>query len=257
MPPKGKAGESMYHGLKEQLRSSPFVHADETGFREDGMNGYLWSFSTPDTRCYLRDPSRSGQVVELVLGETFRGRLVSDFYSAYNGYLGEHQRCWVHLLRDLHELSDKHAHRQSVQSFVGAVRSLFDQARAFEHPDAGRRRRMRVLLQKKLMDVVRPFLRQPVPQRILAERMERFLPELFVFVEHPDTPPDNNAAERAIRPVVVTRQVAGGRRSRVGSDTVAVLQTLFATWRLRGHDPLDCCRRLLAGTLTPDGNPAC
>jgi hypothetical protein len=36
----------------------------------------------------------------------FRGHLVSDFYGGYNQYAGRHQRCWVHLLRDLHTLKE-------------------------------------------------------------------------------------------------------------------------------------------------------
>ena len=39
-----------------------------------------------------------------MLGDRFGGVLVSDFYAAYNHYPGLKQRCWVHLLRDIHEL---------------------------------------------------------------------------------------------------------------------------------------------------------
>ena len=38
--------------LKKQIRSSPAVQADETGWREDGINGYIWSVSTPQIRYY-------------------------------------------------------------------------------------------------------------------------------------------------------------------------------------------------------------
>ena len=39
-----------------------------------------------------------------VLDESFSGVLVSDFYAAYHHYPGLKQRCWVHLLRDIHDL---------------------------------------------------------------------------------------------------------------------------------------------------------
>ena len=55
-------------------------------------------------RYYEYSPSRSHQVALRLLGERFRGMLVSDFYAAYNLIPGRHQRCWTHLLRDLHEL---------------------------------------------------------------------------------------------------------------------------------------------------------
>jgi hypothetical protein len=38
----------------EQIRASPVVHADETGWRQDGANGYVWTFSTPTERYFLR-----------------------------------------------------------------------------------------------------------------------------------------------------------------------------------------------------------
>ena len=34
--------------LHRAIRASPAVQADETGWREDGENGYIWSVSTPD-----------------------------------------------------------------------------------------------------------------------------------------------------------------------------------------------------------------
>jgi transposase len=36
--------------LKREIRASPAVQADETGWREDGLNGYIWSVCTPDIR---------------------------------------------------------------------------------------------------------------------------------------------------------------------------------------------------------------
>ena len=84
------------------------VYGDETGWRQDGRNGYLWSFSTPEVRYFLYRPSRGRTVVEEVLGDEFEGVLVSDFYGAYNVYQGPHQRCWTHLLRDIHQLNEQY-----------------------------------------------------------------------------------------------------------------------------------------------------
>ena len=38
-------GSGVYDSLLDQVRGSPVAHGDETGWREDGVNGYLWSFS--------------------------------------------------------------------------------------------------------------------------------------------------------------------------------------------------------------------
>ena len=98
----GKA-QAELAGILERIRCSPVVHADETGRREDGHNGYVWTFSTPTQRYFLR-LGRGKVVVDEVLGDQFAGALVSDFYAAYHHYDGPKQRCWAHLLRDIHDL---------------------------------------------------------------------------------------------------------------------------------------------------------
>ena len=60
--------------LKTALRHSGVVQADETGWREDGHNGYVWSFSTPSgLRYYEYERSRAGAVAQWVLEATFGG----------------------------------------------------------------------------------------------------------------------------------------------------------------------------------------
>ena len=73
--------------IVERIRGSPVVHADETGWREDGHNGYVWTFSTPTQRYFLRR-GRGKAVVDDLLGEEFASVLVSDFYAAYHHYDG-------------------------------------------------------------------------------------------------------------------------------------------------------------------------
>jgi transposase len=70
--------------------------------------------------------------------------------------------------------------------------------------------------------------------------------ELFTFVEFPDVPDDNNAAERAIRPAVIIRKVCGGTPSEQITYVKAALMSLFATWCVRQEDPIEKCRAILA-----------
>ena len=76
--------------------------------------------------------------------------------------------------------------------------------------------------------------------------MEKHLKELFVFVAEPEAPPDNNAAERSLRPVVINRKISGGSRSATGTDTKTTLASIFGTWRAQGLNPLAACRQLFA-----------
>ena len=242
-------GRSEYEQLGEKIRGSPVVNGDETGWRESGQNGYLWSFSTPEVRYFLYRKSRSQVVVKEVLGEEFEGTLVTDFYASYNAHKGPHQRCWTHLLRDIHELKQKHEGDESVQQWAKAVKAIYERAKAYKGPSRGlgpvQQKAQRVKKQREfeqeLLDVCKPHLKKKQPQSTLCERIERFLPELFMFVADERVPADNNAAERSLREPVVSRKISGGTRSERGSETKSILASLFGTWRLMGMDLHESC----------------
>ena len=93
----------------------------------------------------------------------------------------------------------------------------------------------------------RPFLDDPAAaQGKLCRHIEGFIKELFVFVAEPSLPADNNAAERSLRPLVISRKISGGTRSQAGTDSKLTLASLFGTWRARGLNPLTACRQLLS-----------
>ena len=194
------------------------VYGDETGWREDGRNGYLWSFSTPEVRYFLRRGSRGSKVVAEVLGDEFDGVLVSGFYGAYNVHQGLHQRCWTHLLRDIHQLKERYPQHQGLAQWAQQVREVYDQAQACPGPDPELpetvQRAQRVKLQQqcqhRLLSICKPYLGSDAPMSVLCQRVERFLPELFTFVAEPRAKADNNAAERSLRPTVVSRKISGG-----------------------------------------------
>ena len=247
-------GQEEYTRLRQEIRASPVVYGDETGWRQDGRNGYLWSFSTPKVRYFLYRPGRSQRVVEEVLGDEFEGVLVSDFYGAYNVYQGPHQRCWTHLLRDIHQLKEQHPQDLVLARWAHAVREVYDHAQAYPEPDPNLpetvRRAQRVEQQQRyqqwLWSICKPYLGSDAPMRVLCQRVERFLPELFTFVAEPRASADNNAAERSLRPPVVSRKISGGTRSGQGSETKSILASLFGTWRLQERNPYQALQSILS-----------
>jgi transposase len=129
-------GKALVEELKQQIRGSPVVNGDETGWRENGQNGYVWSCSTEQVRYLVYHKSRPGRVVKEVLGEEFEGVVVSDFYGGYNVHLGLHQRCWVHLLRDLHDLKEKHSKDQGLRKWAAKVKAIYERAKGYIGPSA-------------------------------------------------------------------------------------------------------------------------
>lgn len=259
----GLAGPA-HRRLKHQIRGSPVVHGDETGWRQNGRNGYLWSFSTPTVKYLLYRKSRGGRVVREVLGDEFEGVLVSDFYGAYNVHSGYHQRCWAHLLRDINKLVEDYPDHQQLNQWAPAVTGLFRAAKDYPGPDQQRYSTVRAQRQQrtrdsrdfaeKLLSICQPYLTQPTPMTGLCKRIDKYLDELFMFIADPAVPPDNNPAERALRHSVIARKISGGTRSAQGSKTKMVLASLFGTWKLQQQNPFQECLNLL--TAVSAGRPA-
>ena len=229
----------------ERIRGSPAVHADESGWREDGVNGYVWTFSTPTERYFVRR-GRNKELVDEVLGESFAGVLISDFYAAYNHYPGLKQRCWVHLLRDISDLKAMRPDDDSVAIWAAEVKRVYDKARTLAVSDGRLVSGPQLALEERLLSLCRPFSSdESAPQAKLCRRIERFIKELFVFVSHPQVRSDNNPAERSLRHLVVSRNISGGTRSARGTDSKMTLASAFGSWRAKELDPLLQCRRLL------------
>lgn len=239
--------------LLTQIRASPAVQADETGWREDGSNGYIWSMSTPTIRYYEYHHSRAGEVIKKLIGDDFEGVLGSDFYGGYNIHQGLHQRCWVHFLRDIHDLKKLHPDHGQLWQWAKQVKQIYERAKAAPVPDPQlpitKQHAQRVALQhafeQELWQVCAPFVRTETIMHTLCERVERFLPELFVFVAYPGVPSDNNLAERSVRPLVIARKISGGTRSPKGSSTRMGLASLFGTWMAQSLNPFSQCLALL------------
>ena len=53
-------GRPLYEQLKKSLPKKPFVHADKTGWRVDGINRWLHCHAARGAIVYLIDPSRGG-----------------------------------------------------------------------------------------------------------------------------------------------------------------------------------------------------
>ncbi|GAC1655343.1 MAG: IS66 family transposase [Herpetosiphon sp.] len=245
--------------LKAQARASPILHADETGWRQAGHNGYIWSLSTPGpaaVRYYEYDASRAGAVAVRLIGSDYRGHLVSDFYGGYNGLPGPHQRCWVHLLRDLNALLERHGQDVRVRQWVVQVVAVYRLAQQRLGQAPALTPAQRQAFYDRLVARVAELGRQHAQAKghvcqALAKRLLRHQAELFQFVRVAGLPADNNLAERSVRAVVIMRKISGGTQSAAGSTTRMALASLFETWHARGLNPFDECLTLLRQTPLP------
>jgi len=235
--------------IRERVRASPVVHADETGWRQNGKNGYIWTYSTSTERYFVYG-GRDKRMVDQALGDTFAGVLVSDFYAAYDHVRTSKQRCWAHLLRDAHALRTQHPTDATIQTWVDDLHRIYRDAVAFvatASSDPFTRAAAAGGFDARLLDLAQPGLAAATaPQHTLSKRIARYLGELLTFVREPNGPPDNNAAERSLRHLVTSRKISGGSRSADGTATKMALASLFGTWRARDTNPFLACRQLLS-----------
>jgi len=103
----------------EAYRQSAVKHADETGWRTDGHNGYSWSFCTNDISIFRFRGSRSASVAAEVFGsEPLPGVLVVDRYNGYNKMPCSIQYCYAHLLREVKDLEKNFPENAEIKLFV-------------------------------------------------------------------------------------------------------------------------------------------
>lgn len=254
---EAKLSSAEYEQIKQNLLASKVIYADETGGRENGVNGYHWSFSNQKFHFLMYRKSRASKVVKEVFGENgedFGGVLSSDFYGAYNAYLGHHQRCWVHYLKDMEKLKDDNPKDKQLKYWLKTIHTVYEEAKAYPGPDPnikpGLKEVERIEKEKyfkqKLKNLCEPYIKTQLPQATLSARAIKYLSEMFTFVRFEGVNPDNNMAERAVRKTVIKRKISFGTRSKKGSETRSILGSLFGTWRLQNLNPFEQMKLLLA-----------
>lgn len=235
----GEKFENFYDGLKEGLKSTAYVNVDETGWPVDGKNRWMWVFRSPESVLYTIDRSRGSRVVEDVLGNSYNGVLGSDFFSAYNPMDCQKQKCHVHLLREVRGWDESKSFEK--RAFHYGMHRVFEEAKALsERKDE----LPKDVYERKATQFIRDF-ESFLENRFsdadctrLMKRLSRHRDELWTFLSE-DVPHHNNAAELALRRVVVNRKVSNGNRSDVGARVQEVLLSTIQTARLQGKNLLE------------------
>jgi len=219
----------------------PLIQIDETSaVVRDSPSSYVWVFASMDSVYYLYRPSREAGFLHEVL-ERFDGVLVSDFYSGYDSLPCKHQKCLIHLIRDLNADLRKDQFnielRSIVERFGVLLRSIVGAIDKY-----GLRKRH---LRKHEKDVDRFFcaLYEVEYETDIAahyqRRLTRYREKLFEFLKHDGIPWNNNNPENAIKPFAKYREMAGHLGTRKGLEEYLVLLSIQQTCKYRGINFLD------------------
>ncbi len=228
-----------YARLIKVLRQQAALHVDETGWRINGDNHWLWVFTNEFVTLFVVSHSRGSKVPKALLGKEFDGSVISDFYSAYSPLEYTKGKCWAHLLRDSHELSSgKPPPDPECTAFHKQLHHLFiEMGLALEQGTLAPTTRTDLYqeMRQRLQAFAQQAWQHADCQR-LAKRILKHLDELLLWLRDPQVAATNNAAERALRPAVVTRKTSFGSHSKKGALDFARLLSLIRTWEQQGHD---------------------
>ena len=206
-----------YEAITVLIQEASAVYADETGWRMDGENWWLWVFATTDGTQYVIEDTRGKGVPGKFLGEKEDRVIISDGYAAYQNIPGDKQQCWVHLLRAA-KLHSPTLYENLVILYKKLLREL---EKPLGHRDKGK-------FQKELDALMVGKYPEWAAEKVKA-RMMRHRPFLFTCLDYEGVLAENNTAERAIRPQVVMRKIFGGSRSLAGAKAHEVNSSVIDT----------------------------
>jgi transposase len=239
--------------LVDALRRCHVVHADETGWRVNALNGWLWVFTNQQVTVYAircGPGARGHEVPQEILGPDFDGYLIVDGLKAYDVLDYKKGQCNAHLLRRLKEHADTASGPD--QKVLHELSTLLQEAidlaeRRAQLTAAGYARRVQEIdnrLEDWLLDRYARFGSLSPEMRRLCKHLANHRDEWLVFLKDPEVPPTNNQAERMVRPAVISRKIGGCNKTLMGALVHSVLASLMVTCQQQGQKFLTLARQL-------------
>jgi transposase len=204
----------------------------------------MWAATTALVSVFIIRFSRSAAVAKELLGESFKGLLVSDRYGAYMWLAAIcRQLCWAHLQRDIKKISERGGRSaeigNAILAYVQRMWHVWHRFKSgtrtrpwFRREMAPIRRRIEALLAEG--EVCGHSKTEETCKRILKLKKA-----LWTFVDRPDVEPTNNLAERILRAYVLWRKMSFGTQSERGRLFVERIMTVSATCNLQGRNVFD------------------
>lgn len=233
-----------YDKIKQDVRESSQVNADETGAKVHGKKHWFWVFISATAVLFFLKEKRDHKVIIEALGEEYEGNLTCDGLRQYQIVIRNIQRCWAHLLREAKFLAQKHGGQAKI--LYDSLCELFSKIKEITI-DTPLEIRKQVFCDciKKLQTFINTAKSYKELKK-LATTIENGLEQWFTCILHPEIEPTNNKAERALREFVVQRKIFGTLRSQKGAEITETIMSVLATWRLQGLNTYSMLRATLS-----------
>jgi transposase len=241
--------EPTYNGLVETARQAPVNGMDETGWKVGGRLQWLHVAVSAQVTIYAILPGRGYEQSVMIVGAAYDGFLIHDGWAPYYRFrLAFHQSCLAHLLKRCREMAQvaapaARAFPRAIEHLLQTGLELRDRRERGEISSHGMRTATGKL-ESKLDRMLETRRRNSANER-LARHLKHEQLWLFTFLHCCGLDATNNAAERAIRGMVIARKVWGGSRTWEGARTHQILASLLRTCGQQGKDAFTRCVRLL------------
>lgn len=226
-----------YETLVKKMKEAHAKHIDETSWRINGKNNWLWIFINKEVALFTVDKHRSSEVPIKILGNQKDKFVTSDRFSAYNVLVEKtgclQQVCWTHLIRNSKELAEYYPEAKYIHK---RMRFIYHSAKEGEKKEK--------LLHWIDLIASRTYKSSQV-YKFVKSICRNHRDDLFRFVDNPEISPSNNLAEQGLRSGVVIRKVSGGSRSENGAETTAKLLSVMQTMKMQEGNILDNLANLL------------
>ena len=226
-----------YEELEKKIKEALVKNIDETSWRINGKNYWLWNFINKEVALYVVSKHRSGKVPIKILGNQKGKIIVSDRFHAYNELVKkskcQQQICWSHILRNSKDIAEHYNEAKYIHK-----RLKYIYAKAKENQDT------ESLLH--LIDLVssRNYKSNEV-RKFVKSICRKHRDDLFRFVDNKEIDSTNNRAERGLRHAVVIRKISNGSMSKKGAEVTANLLSVLQTAKLQSNNPINFIEDLL------------
>lgn len=239
--------------LRQQLVSSPLLHADETSSNISGGRYWIHCLCNESFTYFHIDQRRGQEAMERmgVLAE-FKGQLVHDHWKPYFLYLCTHVLCNAHHLREL-----ERAFEQDGQKWARKLKRLLEKINAAVKKAGGKLARKEVKRYQKLYRRTLSEAQKECPENLktraqsksrnLLQRLIAFEEETLRFMVDARTPFTNNQGERDLRMNKVQQKISGCFRSERGARDFCLIRSYLSTCRKKGIHPMEALRLLFEG----------
>ena len=226
-----------YSEIEKRIKEALIKNIDETSWRVNGKNNWLWIFINKEVALYVVDKKRSSKVPIKILGNQEGKTIIEDRFSAYNELARvsgcEQQLCWAHLLRNSKDLAE---HYREAKYIHKRMKYIYEKAKAGEKKEQ--------LLHWMELIASRTY-RSTEVFKFVKSVCRNHRENLFRFVDNPEIDSTNNRAERGLRHAVVIRKISNGSRSEDGAEITARLLSVLQTMKLQEVNPFNGAMDLL------------